>query len=91
MFELGADAEAEHKKIIELSGSQNFDKIFLIGECFSKICNSTNLQICKSANLQSFSDTEKALDYFKQNPLRSNVILVKGSRGVKLERLLEIL
>ena len=81
MFELGDEAAVEHQNTAELVESMNFSKAFLIGENFSE--TNTRLMKCKS-----FGDLS---DYLASHPLVPSQILIKGSRGMALERILPLL
>lgn len=83
MLELGDDTTIEHRRIIDLANENKFEKLFLIGANF-KILE-------KNYSGVFLNDTTEALDYFHQQPLKGNTILVKGSRGTKLELLLPVL
>ncbi|MCD4747626.1 MAG: UDP-N-acetylmuramoyl-tripeptide--D-alanyl-D-alanine ligase [Bacteroidales bacterium] len=83
MLELGSESINEHQKIIELLEKQNFNKIILVGNIFSSISNKNNYTI--------FSDTEKTLKCLIDNPIKNASVLIKGSRGIKLETLVEFL
>jgi len=81
MFELGATADEEHQNIADLTEKMNFDQAFLIGENFYQ----THTKLKK---FQSFEDLNLDL---KKKKLPFADILIKGSRGMALERILEIL
>ncbi|MEJ5317780.1 MAG: UDP-N-acetylmuramoyl-tripeptide--D-alanyl-D-alanine ligase [Tenuifilum sp.] len=81
MLELGEYSLDEHKKIVELANALNFDKIFLVGKGFS----SFNGMFCY------FDNSSECAEYLKQNPIKDSMVLVKGSRGVKLEIVVEAL
>ena len=81
MFELGTTAAEEHQLIADLAQSLAFDKVFLIGENFSRT----------DTSLDRFSSFEELLDHLKQHPLTKSTILIKGSRGMALERVLDLL
>ncbi len=72
MFELGKDAESEHKRIAELAESFAFSKIFYIGEWFRSGDN-------------CFVTASDFTDYLQKSPVLKAHILIKGSRGMKLE------
>lgn len=82
MFELGEYANEEHKKIVELIESRKINHVILIGPEF-----------CKAAknNFKTFTGTNEALEYLKQHPQKNKTILIKGSRGMKLEILKDVL
>jgi len=84
MFELGQDAEKEHQAIVEYAEQLNIDKIYLVGENFYKINATSN----KVKLYKTFEDLKTALKETKTN---NHSILIKGSRGMALERVLELL
>jgi len=81
MFELGIESKNEHQKIAELATSFNFDKVFLIGKAFS----TTNV---KNAFLYDSFETFKSSN--QQLKIENTTILIKGSRGMALERILDL-
>ena len=83
MFEMGPEAEREHQAIAEKLKRSNINKIFLVGENFYK--TSTPEEISKFKTFEDFTAG------FKPWQLDNAVILIKGSRGMALERTLEFL
>ena len=81
MFELGEESSKEHQAIIDLATSLNFDKKLFVGENFN-LGNTNELQ---------FKSYEHLEEYLKKNPLEKQSILIKGSRGMRLERILDII
>ncbi|MBC3759502.1 UDP-N-acetylmuramoyl-tripeptide--D-alanyl-D-alanine ligase [Hyunsoonleella sp. SJ7] len=84
MFELGEDAEYEHQTIAELANSMAIDNIFLVGENFSQ----SEINSEKTSQFKSFEDFKEA---FNDSIFGDSLILIKGSRGMALERVLELL
>ena len=84
MYELGADSALEHKSIIELIESESFNCYF-VGSNFDK--EKTN----KSTRIQFFKTKDEIKLELKKLALKGHLILLKGSRGVGLEDLVEIL
>ncbi|MCA0931108.1 UDP-N-acetylmuramoyl-tripeptide--D-alanyl-D-alanine ligase [Lutimonas saemankumensis] len=84
MFELGDDSGLEHERIASLASESNLDKIFLIGENFSKT-KLTNDSIIKYPSFEEFKDQ------FRELSIENSTILIKASRGMALERTLEFL
>ena len=78
MFELGEQSDAEHQNIIQLLQQNSFKNVLLVGKDFKKTRNS----------YPSFENVSDLIDYVNENPLRDNYILIKGSRGMKLEKVL---
>ncbi|MGB5170813.1 MAG: UDP-N-acetylmuramoyl-tripeptide--D-alanyl-D-alanine ligase, partial [Eudoraea sp.] len=81
MFELGVDAEIEHQKIASLAKSMKFDKVFLVGEHFNKT----------AIDLPKYSSFDELANHLKSNQLAASTLLIKGSRGMALERILDYL
>ena len=77
MRELGADSQAEHARIASTLG--RFDKVFLVGDEFTKAAGS---------QYPCFAKSEDLAEYLKTNPLEGYTVLVKGSRGIKMENVL---
>lgn len=81
MRELGASSEEEHTAIVEQLEKGMFDKVFLCGDQFAKAGKQYML----------FPTTEELIQTLKEHPLKGYHILIKGSRGMKLEQTLNYL
>jgi len=86
MFELGEEAEKEHQEIARLTAETNIDQIHLIGNHFSqtKYNNEPRIKLYKS-----FEDLTNSWISIAEN--KRNILLIKGSRGMQLERILNLL
>ncbi len=82
MFELGEYAAAEHKKIIELISEKKLSDVILIGPEFTK---------ANENKFKTFLNTQDCLSNLKSEPQKNKLILIKGSRGMKLEILKDAL
>lgn len=83
MFELGAEAEKEHRLILEYALNLGSDRQILIGEEFYKLKDNSGAEY--------FKTVQDAYDSLNKNPVKGATVLVKGSRGMKLETLLPLL
>ena len=84
MRELGAISEEAHRKIVDLMAQNHFTQAFLVGHNFESFANNYTFTTY-------FPDTEALIEYLKTNKITNAFILVKGSRGNKLERITEYL
>lgn len=82
MFELGDYAVEEHQRIVSLLQENKLNDAMLVGPEFSK---------AGAEKFGVFANTAECLAYLKQHPLSGKTILIKGSRGMKLETLREAL
>lgn len=83
MLELGDESEKEHKIIINLLKEKGILQAILIGSIFTKVCD--------DENILTFLSSNEALSYLKKQPITNSSVLVKGSRGMQLEKLEEAL
>lgn len=82
MFELGKYSQEEHILMLKLLEEKKFDKIFLVGKEFIK----ANQTIHITEDL--FADINELKDWFQKQKISDYTILLKGSRGMYLEKLL---
>ena len=84
MFELGKQSEKEHHDLIHFSLKNNFENIFLIGNEFFKQKDKFEIPF--------FYKTKDELNkHIKKFPITSKYILIKGSRGMRMENLINII
>ncbi len=81
MFELGNDSDEEHKNIVEMIDKSAFDIVVLVGKEFGKLYREDGTIF--------FETTAQAKEWFKANKWRNSVFYLKGSRGMKLEQIIE--
>ncbi|MEN1786178.1 MAG: UDP-N-acetylmuramoyl-tripeptide--D-alanyl-D-alanine ligase [Bacteroidota bacterium] len=80
MFELGETAQEEHQRIADLAAGLGFDALFLVGAHFEKV----------TSPYFKFPSFEALANHLKQHPLKEGQVLIKGSRGMAMERILTI-
>jgi len=83
MFELGSEAEVEHRKVIEyLEKSNAISSCILVGKNFFS-------QKINNDRFQFFKTTEEAQKCYQRLNKINISFLIKGSRGMKMETILE--
>lgn len=81
MRELGHESAEEHHKIIMLLKELDFKNVMLVGEEFKKVNDSYD----------SYTNIDELIEHIKENDISGCKILVKGSRGVRLEKVINLL
>jgi len=84
MFELGPQALMEHQYIAAFIEKNKIGLTYLIGENFGKIKSN-------SSQIYKFQSFEALKDQINENPPLDSLILIKASRGMALERVLDLL
>ena len=84
MFELGDESTAEHRALGHLLAELNLPAVLLIGPEMSEAAG-------LAAHIQHFATKAAAATWLTENPLRNRQVLIKGSRGMALETLVELL
>lgn len=85
MFELGSKSKEEHENIIKTCQKQVDIEFFFIGKQFFNCKKTANEKI------KFYEDFESFKNYLSINTPKNYLILIKGSRGMSLERTLEYL
>jgi UDP-N-acetylmuramoyl-tripeptide--D-alanyl-D-alanine ligase len=84
MFEMGEWSAEEHQRITDLTLELDFERILLAGKDF---CATSGDDI----RLKKFPTTDDLLDYLKDEKPTGKTILIKGSRGMQMERVIPFL
>ena len=85
MLELGEQSIELHKEILQLLVKYNFENVLLVGLCFKEAGENFNNKY------HFFDDSVQAAEYVKKKPIENAVILIKGSRGIQMEKILKVL
>ncbi|MBQ8046780.1 MAG: UDP-N-acetylmuramoyl-tripeptide--D-alanyl-D-alanine ligase [Prevotella sp.] len=83
MRELGKASEEEHQSVADFIAShrEELGEVWLVGHEFMKV----------STDLRRFSTTEEVGEELRRHPVSSRTILIKGSNGMRLYQLPELL
>ena len=80
MRELGEESLEEHKRIVKQLQGMGLERIWLVGEEFSKAAEE---------GMRVFKDVEEVKEALKAEPISDSIILIKGSNSTKLHQLPE--
>ncbi len=81
MFELGQNAAEEHQHVADFAQKMGFTEVFLVGENFFGILSP----------FQKFKEFTHLKTFLENQPPKKGAMLIKGSRGMALERVLDLL
>ncbi len=84
MFELGKEAETEHQNIVDFLAENPFGNVFLVGGNFFKTMSN-------ASHIKQFETFEKLKEAVESNSPKNATILIKASRGMALERILDFI
>lgn len=81
MLELGEYSDEAHNRIVELVLEKPVDRIILVGRAFAKSA--------EQHGLPHFDSVEELIPWWVEQEKKPGHVLIKGSRAIRLERLLE--
>lgn len=84
MFELGKEAETEHQIIVDFLAENPFGNVFLVGSNFFKTTSN-------ASHIRKFETFEELKTTLENNLPKNATILIKASRGMALERILDVI
>jgi UDP-N-acetylmuramoyl-tripeptide--D-alanyl-D-alanine ligase len=84
MFELEDEAEKEHRGIGKLIKERGFDRVYLCGTLFKSA-------LAEIPFAKQFDKKDLLIEELKKNPIKDSTILVKASRGIGLEAIVDYL
>ena len=92
MLELGTESVAEHVAIAKKALSLGLSKVCFVGAEFGKalqIIKKEQEELCDAA--MHFDSSDSLKSYLDANPLENALVLVKGSRGTRMEKTIQSL
>lgn len=83
MRELGEESDKEHEAILNLLNELGFENVMLVGPEFSKIA--------RNSGYKTFENVEDAAHFIENHTVEGKDVLVKGSNGIHLNKIIEFL
>lgn len=84
MLELGEDSIKEHIEVIKKVLDTDTDLLCLVGKEFTEAVKTEN-----SENIHHFLTSVELAEWIEKNPINDHTLLIKGSRGTKMEKIIE--
>lgn len=89
MLELGEDSMAEHVTVIRSVASRKFGSTYFVGKEFTAASNEfTETEL---AGIRFFTTSDELVEYLSANDLAGATVLIKGSRGTRMEKVIPVL
>ena len=79
MMELGEESQAEHAEIVSLLQQFSWLDVILVGGDFAKVPHP----------FRFFTNSVEAAGWLKDNPVEQALVLVKGSRSMQMEKIMD--
>lgn len=84
MLELGEDSSMEHRAVADKLKGMELDMIILVGKEFSSVVSKGDGVLC-------FETSADAALWLSSHEVSDAAVLVKGSRGIRMEKLVDVL
>lgn len=81
MLELGLQSEEEHRHIVEFLKQGQFTSVYLVGKHFGAVAD----------QFQHFETTADLIAFLEKQPLQNKTLLIKGSNGIGLTKIVPLL
>ena len=84
MLELGEDSLKLHSEVVERLSAMKLSMVCLVGGEFSKVCEGNETVHC-------FATSDELAKWLADNPVDGATVLIKGSRGTRMEKVIPAL
>ena len=89
MLELGDESLAEHVRIAAMALDLGLQRVCFVGTEFAKAL--ATFEDLPADKVISFDTSAELADWFTANPCQESIILIKGSRGTRMEKVIAVL
>lgn len=86
MLELGEESMSEHVAVIRSACSRGLSMVCFVGKEFQKA--SSEMPADQLENARFFATSDELAAWLNENPLSGAVVLIKGSRGTRMENVI---
>ena len=81
MRELGGVSQAEHQQLVDLIDAYSFTKVYLVGKSFEGL----------TTRFPIYDNVDELIEELRAHPISDYSILIKGSNGVQLNKVIDFL
>ena len=89
MLELGDESLAEHVRIAAMALDLGLQRVCFVGTEFAKAL--ATFKDLPADKVISFDTSAELAEWFTANPCQESIILIKGSRGTRMEKVIAVL
>lgn len=86
MRELGQDSVAEHIAVLRQALDSGLHTVYIVGDEFRKALSEVSLPA--GADVRWYPDSETLAKEIESRPIENSLVLVKGSRGIRMEKVI---
>ena len=87
MLELGEESYAEHVTVIKKAVDCALEKVCLVGAEFGKALK----DVPEASEFSWFADSQSLADWLAEQKITGATVLIKGSRGTRMEKTIQVL
>ena len=87
MLELGEESYAEHVTVIKKAVDYTLEKVCLVGAEFGKALK----DVPEASEFNWFADSQSLADWLAEQKITGATVLIKGSRGTRMEKTIQVL
>ena len=91
MLELGPESLAEHEAVIRSACSLGLSQVFFVGAEFKAASEALDSSDSTASVVHFFATSDELASYLSAHPLFGATILIKGSRGTRMEKVIPVL
>ena len=91
MLELGEESVVEHIQIVRKALVSGIDLVCFVGGEFAKAVDEVRAEGDSCDSLLCFTTSQELADWLAANPITDTAVLIKGSRGTKMEKVITVL